>query len=250
MAVAGTIAETHPAQQQEGDREDEFTRWLRQHRIVRADGYWVGETRVAPPVPLIEESGSDELWRWSVRGGDSSPHLHLSNTTFVCWADHENVDYKRSESVRVQTVLVPVELASAYTRALQLDRDLWDFRIPTVDSAHEDENPVEGGDSQSQTAPSRCGRGFASSTVARGSTSTTTRSAISGIRLHSWTSSSSVRSRTTPRPASLGEMATTARSHGQRHGTIMDTKIEDDRGLDSWRRMVTWTCCWQRAGSH
>lgn len=155
MSVAGSIAETYPAQQHEGSDEDEFTRWLREHRIVRADGYWVSETRMAPPVPPLEENGSDELWDRSIRGGDFMPHLHISSERFVCWADYDSSDYTRSESVKVQTVLVPAELASAYVRALQLDRDFWDFRVPTVQECHEDDDgdPFDGGDKQSQAAP-------------------------------------------------------------------------------------------------
>jgi len=140
MTAVGRIAEAHPAEKHEGNREDEFTQHMRSHRIVRSDGYWVGETRVAPPYDPIQEGGDANLWRWGVGAEDFTPHLHLSATTFACWADYDSTGYDRSESVRTQSVLVPAALASAYARALQLDRDFWDFRIPTMDDADDEDD--------------------------------------------------------------------------------------------------------------
>src|SRR5690606_13384849 len=130
MTVAGRLAVAEHPHQSEGSDEDEFTCWLREFRTVRDDGYWVAETRVGARDPALDESGDHKLWRWGVRSADFAPYLHLSDDIFACWADHDVEGMTRSESVRVQTVLVPRDLASAYCRALQLDRDLWDFRIP------------------------------------------------------------------------------------------------------------------------
>ncbi|GAA1815372.1 hypothetical protein [Agromyces neolithicus] len=142
MTVAGQAAETYPARQHEGDDVDEFTHRLQEHRIVRPDGYWIGETRVSPPFHSIEEGGDDHLWRWGVQPEDFSSNLLHSDTSFVCWAAYDSSGYSRSESVRVESVLAPAALASAYTRALQLDRDLWDFRIPTTREVDEDDDDL------------------------------------------------------------------------------------------------------------
>ncbi|MCJ1675751.1 hypothetical protein MT355_20985 [Rathayibacter sp. VKM Ac-2929] len=139
MTVAGRLAVTERPHQSEGSDEDEFTYWLRKFRTVRTDGYWVAETRVSAPDRTLDESGDDNLWRWGVGSADFAPYLHLSDESFACWADHDVEGITRSESVRVQTVLVPRDLASAYCRALQLDRDLWDFRIPIAHDDDEDD---------------------------------------------------------------------------------------------------------------
>lgn len=139
MIVTARNAAIYPAKRYEGDDEDELSRQLRPHKLARPDGYWVGETRVGPPTVRLQENGDDRLWRWGIGAHDFLPHLHLTEAEFVCWADSNVSGYSRAESVRIQSVLVPTALASAYCRSLQIDRDLWDFRVPVV-REHDDQD--------------------------------------------------------------------------------------------------------------
>jgi hypothetical protein len=207
MTVAGRLAATQRPQQSEGSDEDEFIYWLREHRIVRDDGYWVSETRVGSPGNEIEESGDDGHWRWGIRADDFAPFLHLSAETFACWADYDVAGMTRSEDVRVHTVLVPADLASAYARALQLDRDLWDFRIPLSN-----DDPDERDD-----------RGYDFETDATDSTSSIPPSGVFATHRRYSTLRSLRSSRTIRRRESPGGATTVRWSPGLKRGTIMAT---------------------------
>jgi hypothetical protein len=142
MTVAGQLIESVPVYLDQDlyidqdAEENDFTRWLADHRPTRSDGRWLSDRRDPPPVDQTALSGQKtdhENWRWQVRATDFAEKLGSGRAGFVTLWQHAREAVERAEqTVTVRSALVSRERARALLVALQRANSSMDFRIPSA----------------------------------------------------------------------------------------------------------------------
>lgn len=132
MTVAGRLLETRPLYQAPNDPRDDFSEWITEHLLSRADGRWLADRRDPVPLgwPAWKSLPSSDEWPFSVRQQDFERSLICETGEVVVAGGWTTYADNRSETVSVNSALVSLEKSAALVRALQTADHAFDVQIP------------------------------------------------------------------------------------------------------------------------
>jgi len=134
MLAAAVLLKERPVRRRAEETMNEFSEWLLDHLLTRADGRWLADRRdprlvVDPPPP---ENYVDKLWHWSVTADYLDQKLVTDDGFIVFWGHWTGGERDHSETISIRSALVSRTSAEALVSALQTAPELGRFVLPSV----------------------------------------------------------------------------------------------------------------------
>ena len=121
LAVGTELAEAATAYKDPTSADDSYTDWLARFLPLRADGRWLADRRDPPPTPTPDEAIGDPGpgWRWSLTTADFEAVAGHKRSWITISASVHSIREQNSQTIAVQSALVPHETARSLLVTLQ-----------------------------------------------------------------------------------------------------------------------------------